>query len=71
MAPSRLTLLLLLPPLEVDEVDEAGEGVASFIDGDAAGGTLADVVTVTGDVTLDDGAPDGFVVDLADDELRS
>lgn len=55
----------------MDEVDEAGEGVASFIDGDAAGGTLADVVTVTGDVTLDDGAPDGFVVDLADDELRS
>jgi hypothetical protein len=43
---------LLLFPLDVDEVDEAGDGDASFSPGDAEDDGR--VVTVTGEVTVDD-----------------
>lgn len=64
-------LLLLLLPLEVDDVEEAGEGDASLSPGDAEDDGR--VVTVTGDVTVDveDFGAFWLAEDLVEPELRS
>lgn len=69
LPPPDLEEPLLLLPLDVDDVDEAGDGDASLSPGDAEDDGR--VVIVTGDVTVDDEDLGALAEDLVDAELRS